>query len=369
MSGRNGGTCPATPEPGFPGPPTAPAAGHALRLAGVPALLPDDASERRDLYPAGPALISAPISRERSAASAAPIRWKISSACPSLSAASTGGMASDGLGPRAVMAQQGGDAGGEGDNAGVLAGSGDLIQAGEQAGAFGPVPRQGLHGAGQDTNSGRYRAGRGGREGLAGQKGVGGGGGGVLVVIQQPGGGQLPVTIRVKPIGEGAGVGADQVVQPVPAVGQLGKQVVVVQRLQAPAGGGQADAIQGSGGVARTVPGSPGRRAAAGAPARCRRRRRGPAAAACQPASPATAPSAPPPRAGSARPEPPPSAAGWPARRPGRPAAVRGCARAAAGRAGRRGSSRPAGARRAPRRSSCRPRPCRRSRGCRPRRH
>src|SRR5450755_2166228 len=48
----------------------------------------DDALERRDLYPVGPALIGAPNSRERSAASAAPIRWKIFSACRSLSSAS-----------------------------------------------------------------------------------------------------------------------------------------------------------------------------------------------------------------------------------------------------------------------------------------
>lgn len=48
-------------------------------------------------------------------------------------------------------------------------------------------------------------------------------------------------------------MGADQVVQPVPAVGQLGEQVVVVQSLQAAAGGGQAGAVQGSGGVAVDV--------------------------------------------------------------------------------------------------------------------
>ncbi len=88
--------------------------------------------------------------------------------------------------------------------------------------------------------------------GLAGEEGVGEGGG-VLVVIQQPGGGQLPVTVRVKPIGEGAGVLADQVVQPVPALGQLGEQVLVVQGLQAAAGGGQVGAVQGGGGVAVDV--------------------------------------------------------------------------------------------------------------------
>jgi len=54
------------------------------RLAGLRCCV-DDALERRDLHPAGAALPDASNSRETSAASAAPIRWKISSACRSLS--------------------------------------------------------------------------------------------------------------------------------------------------------------------------------------------------------------------------------------------------------------------------------------------
>ena len=71
----------------------------------------------------------------------------------------------------------------------------------------------------------------------------------MLVVIQQPGGGLVPVTVRVEAAGQGAGVLADQVVHPVPALGRLGEQVLVIQRLQAAAGGGQAGAVQGGGGV------------------------------------------------------------------------------------------------------------------------
>jgi hypothetical protein len=44
-------------------------------------------------------------------------------------------------------------------------------------------------------------------------------------------------------------MGADQVVQPVPAPGRLGEQVLVIQRLQAAAGGRQAGAVQGGDGV------------------------------------------------------------------------------------------------------------------------
>ena len=42
---------------------------------------------------------------------------------------------------------------------------------------------------------------------------------------------------------------ANQVVHPVPARGRLGEQVMLVQRLQAAAGAGQAGAVQGCGGV------------------------------------------------------------------------------------------------------------------------
>ena len=167
-----------------------------------------------------------------------------------LRGAQGGGMAGEGLGPRAVVAQQAGQARGEGDDAGVLAGSGGVVQAGEQVGALGPDPGQGLLAVGQGGNRGRPGAGRrgGAGAGLAGQQGVGEGGG-VLVVIQQPGGGLVPVTVRVQAAGQGAGVLADQVVQPVPALGRLGQQVLVVQGLQAAAGGGQVGAVQGGGGV------------------------------------------------------------------------------------------------------------------------
>ena len=46
---------------------------------------------------------------------------------------------------------------------------------------------------------------------------------------------------------------ADQVVQPVPALGRLGNQVLVVQGLQAAAGGTHVRAVQGGGGVAVDV--------------------------------------------------------------------------------------------------------------------
>ena len=46
---------------------------------------------------------------------------------------------------------------------------------------------------------------------------------------------------------------AEQVVQPVPALGQLAEQVLVVQGLQAAAGGVQACAVQGGGGVSVDV--------------------------------------------------------------------------------------------------------------------
>src|ERR1700685_3419715 len=61
---------------------------------------------------------------------------------------------------------------------------------------------------------------RGGEADLAGQQGVGQGAG-VLVVIQQPGGRLVPVTVRVQPSGQGTSMIAEQVVQPVPALGQL----------------------------------------------------------------------------------------------------------------------------------------------------
>ena len=108
------------------------------------------------------------------------------------------------------MAQQDREAGRERDDAGVLAGSGGLAQAGEQAGALGPDPGQGLLAVGQGGNRGLHRAGRGRGAGLAGEKGVGEAGG-VMVIIQQPGSGLVPVSVWVKPIGESPGVLAGQV--------------------------------------------------------------------------------------------------------------------------------------------------------------
>jgi hypothetical protein len=72
----------------------------------------------------------------------------------------------------------------------------------------------------------------------------------VLVVIEQPSGGSVPVIVRVKTARQGTGVLMDQVVQPVPALGRLDEQVLVIQGFQAPADSGQAGAVQGRGGVA-----------------------------------------------------------------------------------------------------------------------
>ena len=62
-----------------------------------------------------------------------------------------------------------------------------------------------------------------------------GGPGGVQVVVQQPGGGGVAGG-RVIGGGQGPGVLADQVMEPVPAAGGLGDQVLVVEGLQAAAG-------------------------------------------------------------------------------------------------------------------------------------
>jgi hypothetical protein len=51
-----------------------------------------------------------------------------------------GGVAGYGLGPWAAEAQQDGDAGGEGDDVGVLAGSCGVIEAGQQVGTLDPDP-------------------------------------------------------------------------------------------------------------------------------------------------------------------------------------------------------------------------------------
>jgi hypothetical protein len=53
-----------------------------------------------------------------------------------------------------------------------------------------------------------------------------GAGADVLVVIQQPGGGSVRVLARIKAIGQGPSLLADQVVHPVPARRRLGQQVL-----------------------------------------------------------------------------------------------------------------------------------------------
>ena len=71
---------------------------------------------------------------------------------------------------------------------------------------------------------------------------------GMQVVIQQPAGRGVGVG-RVVGGGQGAGVFAEQVVQLVAAGGGLGEQVLVIQLLQAAAGGVQAGAVERGGGV------------------------------------------------------------------------------------------------------------------------
>ena len=82
-----------------------------------------------------------------------------------------GVVAGDGLGPRAIAPQQPGQPGGQGDDPGVLAGIGGVVQAGQQAGPLGADPGQRLLPVGQGGHRGRDRAIRGGRAGagLAGQ--------------------------------------------------------------------------------------------------------------------------------------------------------------------------------------------------------
>jgi hypothetical protein len=71
-----------------------------------------------------------------------------------------GGLTGDGLVPRAIAEEQAGQACREGHHPGVLAGRGGLIQAREQAGAFGPQPRQSLFPVAQNRDSGRDSADR-----------------------------------------------------------------------------------------------------------------------------------------------------------------------------------------------------------------
>ena len=64
----------------------------------------------------------------------------------------------NGFGPRAVVPQQPGEGGGQGDDPGVLAGGGGVVEADEQAGALVPGPGQRLLTAGQFRNRNRDRA-------------------------------------------------------------------------------------------------------------------------------------------------------------------------------------------------------------------
>ena len=161
-----------------------------------------------------------------------------------------GGVAGDGLIPRAVIPQQARHARCQRDNPGQLALPGGLVQARQQAGPLGLAPRQRLPPAGQDRDLGRRTAdGRSGSgAGPADQQSFGAGSG-MLVVIQQPPGGLLPVVMVVKAAGQRASVLADQVVQPVPARSWLGEQVVLIQCLQGTAGIIQRDAVESGRGV------------------------------------------------------------------------------------------------------------------------
>src|SRR5229473_7483530 len=75
-----------------------------------------------------------------------------------------------------------------------------------------------------------------------------GGPGGVQVVIQQTAGGGFAGG-GVVGGGQGAGVLAEQVMQPVAAAGGLGDQVLAVQALKAAAGSGEGRVIERSGGA------------------------------------------------------------------------------------------------------------------------
>ena len=75
-----------------------------------------------------------------------------------------------------------------------------------------------------------------------------GGAGGLQEVVQQAACGGVAVGGRAGG-GQGAGVLADQVVEPVAAPGGLDQEVMVIQALQVPAGLGHRDAGQRRGGV------------------------------------------------------------------------------------------------------------------------
>ena len=85
------------------------------------------------------------------------------------------------------MPQQSGQAGGEGNHPGVLAGPGGVVQAGKQAGPFGPGPgqRPGAVRQVRDRGGGGEAAGAGRVRDWRASAGLGEGGG-VLVIVQQP---------------------------------------------------------------------------------------------------------------------------------------------------------------------------------------
>ena len=139
---------------------------------------------------------------------------------------------------------QGAQARGQGDNARVLARFGGMVETREEVRSLGPSPRQGLLTVGQSGNRGGNGLGRRGGDGadVTGEERVGDSRS-VLVIVKQPGEGLIAVTNRVKALGEGTGMLAEQIVQPVPAMGRFGEQVVVIQGLQAAPGDRQVDAV------------------------------------------------------------------------------------------------------------------------------
>src|ERR1700691_6125477 len=145
-----------------------------------------------------------------------------------------GGVTDNSVGPGTVLPEQGVGSGGKGDDAGMLGGSADMLETGEQVGAFGPCPRQRLLAVKQFRGRGRQPRGRF-TTGLSGQEAFGNGRG-ELVVVQQAR--QSPVTVGSRVIGgQRTGMLADQVMHAIAAADWLRKQVSVIKRLKIAAGG------------------------------------------------------------------------------------------------------------------------------------
>ena len=106
-----------------------------------------------------------------------------------------------------------------------------------QVGAFGFQPGGCLPGRGQHggTQAGCRPGGKEEDAGSSDGEVLAGGQRGVQVVVQQPAGRGVAISWVVGG-GEGAGVLAEQVVQPVAAGGGLGEQVLVIQLIEAAAG-------------------------------------------------------------------------------------------------------------------------------------